>query len=195
MIIKKVKLSELKNNTGQIKGVPKNPRFIRSEKYEKLVKSLQDDPEMIELREIVAYDNNGELVVIMGNMRLRGLKEIGVIETTIKILPIETPPEKLRAYTIKDNIPYGENDWDTLANFFDEQELTDWGMDLPTEWDNENETDYSDKNKEIDTNEFSDKMELKLLFSSSEFQFVLSELSKIDASKENALLKLLNYEL
>ena len=73
-----VKISSLKNNTGQIEGLPKNPRLIRDEKFAKLKKSLEDDPEMMQLREVIAYDNNGELVVICGNTRLRALKDLGV---------------------------------------------------------------------------------------------------------------------
>jgi hypothetical protein len=92
---------------------------------------LRENPEMTEIREIVAYDNNGELVVIMGNMRLRALKELGEIETTVKILPTETTVDKLKAYTIKDNVSFGEHDWDELANAWDAEQLNDWGVDVP----------------------------------------------------------------
>lgn len=126
-----VKISTLKHNTGQIEGLPKNPRFIKDEKYEKLLNSLRDDPEMLQLRELIAYDNSGEIVVICGNMRLRGLKELGVKEVPVKILPTETPVEKLRAYTIKDNVGFGEDDMDLLANEWDRDQLEAWGMDLP----------------------------------------------------------------
>lgn len=144
MKITKIKLSKLNLNSGQVEGLPKNPRFIRDEKYEKLLNSLREDPEMIELREIVAYDNNGELVVIMGNMRLRALKELGEIETTVKVLPSETPVSKLKAYTIKDNVSYGEHDWDALANEWDADQLDDWGLDLPVwETDKDYGTDFS----------------------------------------------------
>lgn len=193
MKITKINISELKSNTGQIEGLPKNPRFIRDEKYKKLVQSIKDDPEMLELREVVAYDNSGELVVIMGNMRLRALKELGLKEVTCKILPFETDIEKLKAYTIKDNVGFGEHDFDALVNEWDADQLNEWGVDLP-EFDNSELQDYSGKNKEIDTDDFSDKMEMKFELSSDEYQFIQSELSKIDANKELALLKLLNYE-
>ncbi len=78
MISKLVKISSLKNNTGQVEGLPKNPRILKDEKFEKLKKSIQDDPEMLELREVIAYDNQGDLVVICGNMRLKALKELGI---------------------------------------------------------------------------------------------------------------------
>jgi DNA modification methylase len=126
-----VKISSLKNNTGQIEGLPKNPRLIRDEKFAKLKKSLEDDPEMMQLREVIAYDNNGELVVICGNMRLRALKDLGVKEVPVKVLPTDTPIEKLKAYTIKDNVPFGEHDWSDLANEWDAELLEEWGLDVP----------------------------------------------------------------
>ena len=85
---KLIKISQLKNNTGQIDGVPKNPRILKDDKYKKLVKSIQEDPEMLELREVIAYDNDGELVIIAGNMRLKACKEAGLDEVPTKILPI-----------------------------------------------------------------------------------------------------------
>lgn len=107
MQAKIIKISDLHLNTGQIKDVPKNPRFIKDERYEALKKSIEDDPEMLQLREIVAYDNNGELVVILGNMRYRAMKELGYKDALVKVLPTETDAKKLRAYIQKDNIAFG----------------------------------------------------------------------------------------
>lgn len=126
-----VKLSKLKNNTGQIAGLPKNPRILKDHKYQKLKQSIQDDPEMLNLREVIAYDNGGELVVICGNMRLRILQELGIQEVPTKILPQDTPLKKLKAYTIKDNVNYGDHDWDALANDWDASELEYYGVDVP----------------------------------------------------------------
>jgi hypothetical protein len=126
-----VKISQLKNNTGQIKGLPKNPRILKDDKFEKLKKSIHEDPEMLELREIIAYDNNGKLVVICGNMRLRAMQDLGIKEAPTKILPPETPIEKLKAYVIKDNVSFGEHNWDTLANEWNVEELAEWGLDIP----------------------------------------------------------------
>lgn len=123
-----VALSELALNKGQIQDVPKNPRFIKDERYAALKKSIEDDPEMLDLRELVAYDNNGELVIIMGNMRYRAMKELGFKEAPVKILPKDTPAKKLRAYIQKDNIAFGQNDWDLLGNEWDTQELQDFGL-------------------------------------------------------------------
>ncbi len=126
-----VKIKDLKNNTGQVEGLPKNPRILKDDKFIKLKKSLEDDPEMLELREVIAYDNNGELIVICGNMRLKALKELGIKEVPTKILPTETSVEKLKAYTIKDNVSFGDHDWEVLANEWNSEELEAWGLDVP----------------------------------------------------------------
>lgn len=131
MQVQLVSINKLKNNTGQIEGLPKNPRLLKDDKFKKLVKSIQDDPEMLELREVIAYDNNGELVVIAGNMRLKACQEIGIKDIPTKILPQNTSVEKLKAYTIKDNVAFGEHNWDDLANNWDVDLLQDWGLDIP----------------------------------------------------------------
>lgn len=123
-----IDISNIKLNTGQIKDVPKNPRFIRSERFEDLKKSIQDFPEMLEYREIVCYDNSGELVVIGGNMRLRACKELGYKEVPVKILPKETDAKKLKAFLIKDNVGYGGWDMELLSAEWDDMELLDLGM-------------------------------------------------------------------
>jgi hypothetical protein len=125
-----IKVKDLKNNTGQIEGLPKNPRVLKDDKFIKLKKSLEDDPEMLELREVIAYDNNGELIVICGNMRLKALKELGIKEVPTKILPSDTPIEKLKAYTIKDNVSFGDHDWSLLSEW-DSEQLEEWGLEVP----------------------------------------------------------------
>lgn len=128
MQTEQIPLSKLHLNTGQIKDVPKNPRFIKDERFAALKKSIEDDPEMLNLRELVAYDNNGELVVILGNMRYRAMKELGYKDAPVKVLPPETEAKKLRAYIQKDNIAFGQNDWDLLGNEWDVAELEDFGL-------------------------------------------------------------------
>lgn len=130
MEVQKIKISRLHLNTGQIKDVPKNPRFIKDERYQALKKSIADDPEMLDLREIVAYDNDGELVIVMGNMRYRAMKDLGFKEAPVKVLPKETKAAKLRAYIQKDNIAFGQNDWDLLANEWNVEELQDFGLEV-----------------------------------------------------------------
>jgi hypothetical protein len=126
-----IKITKLVGNTGQIEGLPKNPRFIRDDKFAKLVQSIKDDPEMLDLRELLVIPHGKEYVVIGGNMRLRAMIECGHKEAPCKVLDKATPPEKLRAYAAKDNVGFGEWDWDALANEWDAGELSAWGLDLP----------------------------------------------------------------
>lgn len=154
METKKIPLSKLHLNTGQIKDVPKNPRFIKDERFAALKKSIEDDPEMLNLRELVAYDNNGELVVILGNMRYRAMKELGYKDAPVKVLPAETDAKKLRAYIQKDNIAFGQNDWDLLGNEWDIEELQDFGLECDFLTDNEDMTDNEDEGKNDEIEDF-----------------------------------------
>lgn len=126
--VKLIKAKDLHVNSGQVKGLPKNPRSIRDARFEALKKSISDAPEMLELRPVVAYDNDGELVVIMGNMRTRACKDLGIAEIPTIILPKCTPIKKLREYSVKDNISFGDNDWDAFANEWELAELSEWGL-------------------------------------------------------------------
>lgn len=127
---KKIKLSQLKSNQGQIQGLPKNPRLIKDEKYDRLKKSIGDDPEMLNLRELIVYPFEETFIVIAGNMRLKAMKELRYKEAPCKVLPSDTPVEKLRVYTIKDNVGFGSDDWDLLHEEWNMKELEDWGMDI-----------------------------------------------------------------
>lgn len=133
VITKSIPLTKIELNKGQIAGVPANPRLIKDDKYRALVKSIQDDPEMLSLRELLVYEHNGQYVLIGGNMRYRVLKELKYKEAPCKIIPADTPVEKLKAYLIKDNNGFGEWDWDMLANEWDSEELKDWGVELQWE--------------------------------------------------------------
>ena len=145
-----IPISKLVNNKGQIDGLPKNPRFCKDHKFVQLKQSIKDDPEMLELREVIAVDYNDELVVIAGNMRLNACLELGIKEVPCKILPQNTPVEKLKAITIKDNIGYGEHDWDALANEWDVEELAHWGLDLPLDFEaDETELEAQEDNFEV----------------------------------------------
>lgn len=128
--LKNINLKDLETNSGQIEGLPKNPRFIRDDKFAKLKQSIEDAPEMLSLRELLVYPHNDKFVIISGNMRYRAMKDLGMATAPCKVLDIDTPVEKLREYTIKDNNAFGQNDWDILANEWEQEELEDWGMEL-----------------------------------------------------------------
>ena len=130
----KIKISKIRPNTGQIDGLPQNPRLLRDDRFRKLVKSIEDDPEMLDLRELIVVPKDGIYVVIAGNMRLRAMQELKMKEAPCKVLPVDTAIEKLRAYTIKDNVPFGEHDWSALANEWDAEQLAEWGLDLPVDF-------------------------------------------------------------
>lgn len=132
--IQDIDIKRLELNKGQVEGLPKNPRFIRDERYKALVKSIEDAPEMLKLRELLVVEHGNKFVVIGGNMRLRACKELGMETVPCKVLPADTPVAKLREYAIKDNNGFGEDDWDVLANEWDAEELQDWGMELPMDW-------------------------------------------------------------
>lgn len=127
---KEIKLSNLHPNTGQIEGVPTNPRKAEKGQIDKLKKSIEETPEMLELRELVAYDNGGELVIVGGNMRYKALKELGHETALVKVLPADTPKEVINAFIIKDNAQFGDWDLDLLSMEWDTSVLSDWGVDL-----------------------------------------------------------------
>lgn len=110
----------------QIKFNPNNPRVIKDDKFKQLVKSIRDLPEMGMVRPIVV---NQDMIVLGGNMRLKAMKEVGMKEVPITI--VDWDEDKQRQFIIKDNIGYGEWDFDMLANEWDELELQDWGINLP----------------------------------------------------------------
>ena len=132
-------IGKIDNNHGQVDGLPKNPRIIRDKQYEALKRSVTEAPEMLTYRELLVYPFEGRYVVIGGNMRLRVLKDLGEKAVPCKVLPEDTPVEKLREYTVKDNVSGGEWDWDDLANGWDEEELESFGLDLPDGWGEEEE--------------------------------------------------------
>ena len=115
-----VKLKDIKPN-------PNNPRIIKDEKFKKLVASIKEFPEMLEIRPIVV---NKDMIVLGGNMRLKAIKEAGVTEVPCLIADQLTEDQQ-RQFIIKDNVGYGEWDWEMLANEWDVEDLEKWGMDLP----------------------------------------------------------------
>jgi DNA modification methylase len=109
----------------QVKSNPNNPRLIKNDKFKKLVKSVQDFPEMLELRPIVVDEN---MIVLGGNMRLKACIEAGIKEVWIDIAKGLSEKQK-KEFTIKDNVGFGEWEWDILANEWEQTELEDWGLD------------------------------------------------------------------
>ena len=135
-------LSQIELNDGQLDGLPKNPRSIKKKKFEKLKKNIETYPEMLAFRMMLVYPlDNGNYIIIGGNMRYQALKQLGQTEAPVFIIPKETPVERLQAYTIIDNNGFGEWDWDLLANEWPEDMLDEWGLDIPMEDEEEEKSD------------------------------------------------------
>jgi len=120
MNTKIMKLSAIKQN-------PNNPRSINKDKFAKLVKSIEEFPRMLELRPIVLNKDN---IVLGGNMRLKACKQIGLTEVPV-VYADDLTEEEQRQFIIKDNVGFGDWDWELLANEWDETELENWALDVP----------------------------------------------------------------
>jgi DNA modification methylase len=118
-----VKISEVKVN-------PNNPRLIKDDKFKKLVQSVKDFPEMLNIRPIVV---NKDMIILGGNMRFKACKEAGLKE--VPIIITDLTEEQQKEFLIKDNVSGGEWDWDILANEWNADDLKDWGLDLPLGYD------------------------------------------------------------
>lgn len=115
----------------KIKPNPQNPRVIKDDKFNKLVKSIKEFPEMLEKRPLVVFtDKDGKYVVLGGNMRLKAAHELGMKELPI-ILADEWTEEQKKEFLIKDNIGFGEWNWSDLIKDWDSEKLIDWGIDIP----------------------------------------------------------------
>lgn len=153
----KVKISEVKVN-------PNNPRIIKDDKFSKLVTSIKEFPEMLDIRPIVV---NSDMVILGGNMRYKACKEAGLKEIPI-IIADNLTEEQQKEFLIKDNVSGGEWDWDILANEWDSEQLEEWGLDLP-------------KNKELNEEDLFD-IELPL-YTPSEIKPEINELVNLDKTK------------
>tara|TARA_R100000742_G_C4271350_1_gene90253 strand:- start:776 stop:1402 length:627 start_codon:yes stop_codon:yes gene_type:complete len=169
MKIEKIKISKIKRN-------PNNPRLIKDDKYHKLVKSIKEFPEMLDIRPIVV---NEEMVVLGGNMRLKACKEAGLKEISI-IKANELTAEQQREFIVKDNVGFGEWDWDMIANEYPVDILEEWGLDLPID-------------KQIDVLEDDDEIELPQsvqLEPPKEYILIMAEPNSVDWEELKESLKL-----
>jgi hypothetical protein len=178
---RKVKISEVKAN-------PNNPRQIKDDKFVKLVQSIKDFPEMLEIRPIVV---NADMVVLGGNMRFKACKEAGLKEVPIIVAENLTDAQQ-REFIIKDNVSGGEWDWDMLANEWDSEELTEWGLDVWKANDNVNLDDFF--NEDNGDSEKEQKFKIVLEYTEDDYNKVLDAFKKYSGSKEKIVAELLNIE-
>ena len=150
---KKINISEVKPNAV-------NPRYIKDHKFKKLVKSIKNFPEMLEKRPIIVDEN---LIVLGGNMRLKASIEAGLKEVWIDIADGWSEDQK-KEFIIKDNVGFGEWDWDILANEWNKFEIQDWGLSLPIFQDNlSNNDEYKGMNPDLELESFMNA-EIKRLY-------------------------------
>jgi ParB-like chromosome segregation protein Spo0J len=160
---KQIKINQVKTN-------PNNPRIIKNDKFEKLVKSIKEFPEMLKLRPIVVDE---EMMVLGGNMRLKASKDAGLKEVWIEIAEGLTEEQK-KEFIVKDNVGFGEWEWDMLANEWDSVQLAEWGLDV---WQNEDDEQNNDVNDISDNISEEYRVEIELT-SEREQEQVFNELTK-----------------
>jgi DNA modification methylase len=177
MKTEKVKISEVKPNDS-------NPRIIKDDKFKKLVRSIKEFPQMLEIRPIVVDENN---IVLGGNMRLKACKEAGLKYVYI-IKASELTKEQKQEFIIKDNVGFGEWDWDILANEWDVEKVEDWGLDLPVDLAVANELEAEEDDYEI-PNEINTDIVLGDLFEIGEHRLLCG-----DSTCSDTVSKLMNGE-
>lgn len=148
--VKNIKIKDIVNNKGQIEGLPANPRVIKNNQFDKLVKSIKDNPEMLSLRELLVTPdpNKPERYIILGgNMRCKAMRCLDYTEAPCKIITDATV-EQMKAYIIKDNADFGEWDLQSLQEW-DLGQLAEWGLDVP-EFKEETETETEEAPQEAE---------------------------------------------
>lgn len=182
---RRLPVAALEQNTGQIEGVPGNPRQWTRAELDRLKKSIAETPELFEARGCVVAPIGGAFVVLGGNMRLAAAKELGEREVPCMVLPEGLPASKLREIVIKDNGAFGAWDFDALANEWDDLPLKEWGVGL----------NWADDSINAAPEEFGEEFSLpdgnkspfqQMTFTFSEFQadFVNKILGEIKRTKE-----------
>lgn len=148
MEVQEININKIVQNKGQIVGLPSNPRQWTKADVERLAASIEETPELLEARPLIALQQDDRFVVLGGNLRLAALKHLGRKTAPVYVIPEDTPIEKQKEIVIKDNGAFGAWDFDMLANEWDDLPLTDWGVPA---WETEKEkpekepTDLSDK--------------------------------------------------
>lgn len=130
METKEININLIAPNEGQIKGLPSNPRKISRKRLDALKRSIINAPEMLKLRELLVFPQDGRFIVIGGNMRYKACKALKFQKLPCKVLPSDTSVEKLKEYTIKDNIGFGDDDKGKLKAEWDLPTLQGWGVDI-----------------------------------------------------------------
>ena len=174
-MVQKIKITKINQNAN-------NPRIIKDNKFKKLVKSIQEFPEMLRIRPIVVDENN---VVLGGNMRLRACKEAGLQEVWVEKIENFTEEQK-DEFIVKDNVGFGDWDWDILANKWDNVKLGEWGMDV---WQPEKDFDLNNFFEEDTSEPKDEKKKIVLEYSDEDFEIITKKFNSLDGSKESIVWK------
>jgi len=167
----------MKVSINKIKPNQDNPRLIKDYKFQKLVNSIKEFPEMLEKRPIVVDEN---MIVLGGNMRLKACQEAGLKEVDITIAEGWTDAQK-KEFIIKDNVGFGEWDWDLLANNWQSEKLNDWGLEV---WVNE---DYNVDDFFTEEKEKEEIFKIVLEYTENDYNKVIDAFNKLSGSKENII--------
>jgi DNA modification methylase len=168
--MQKVNIKEVKSNTA-------NPRIIKDGKFKQLVQSIKEFPEMLELRPIVV---NADMVVLGGNMRLKACIDAGLKEVPI-IIADSLDEAKQKEFIIKDNVGFGEWDWNVLANEWEVEELAAWGLDLPLDFEDETEIEAVEDDFEVPEGGIETDIVLGDLFEIGEHRLLCGDSTDSDA--------------
>lgn len=183
---KTIPLAQIDLNEGQIPGLPMNPRTWTIKKLEKLAKSIERTPELLDARPPIVVVFEGRYIAIAGNMRVSACKHLEMEALVCSVIESgEFPVEKLKEIAIKDNSSFGSWDTDALANEWNEYDLTDFGL-----------PDYAptpSPSGDAPAAPVDDRTVVEITFGPNEFIFVTTALRDIDPSPEVAVLKLLGY--
>jgi len=177
-------MSNKKNLTKELVSINKikpnknNPRHIKDHKFQKLVSSIKSFPEMLEKRPIIVDE---QMIVLGGNMRLRACKKAGLKEVWIDMVEDWTEEQK-KEFIIKDNVGFGEWEWDLLANEWNEVKLKEWGMEVWQPTDEDYNNFFEEKDIDIENNE-----KIILEYTKEEYKLIIDKLSAIGGTKETAI--------
>ena len=170
----------------KVKGNPSNPRIIKNDKFKKLVKSIQEFPEMLKLRPIVVDE---DMIVLGGNMRLKASKDAGLKEVWIEVAEGLTEEQK-KEFIVKDNVGFGEWEWDMLANEWDSVQLAEWGLDV---WENQDDAIVEDDDtytRKIVAPTYEPKNEKPViddLFNTQKADELINKIKQADLSEEELM--------
>lgn len=184
MKIIKIKSSLIEPNTGQVEGVPANPRQWTKGDRDRLAKSLKETPELFEARPLIVVKNGGKYVILGGNMRYQAALFLGYEEMPAFVLHDGITAEKMQEIVLKDNGEFGDWNYPLLSYEWKEYDFELLGIELPEA------EGYEDKNREIQPADFSENIVLRLRYSEEQADFVKERLGN---DRRGALLKLLHY--